>query len=171
MSKAKPTTPTEAPSPFVLANLIDEALTLREEIIERQTRLKIVEAQIELAALKGPHEPLKDDSREGRQFLAKSRTGRVLPVIFTSDALIKSFLDQSEKHHALEALAGGDANLRRLFKPPTKWESMWEDGQKFRAAATELLGPPSVAFIKACRQVDKSGLAKSVTKMDYENAK
>ncbi len=157
------------PTPNELARLVDEALQLRAEIQQRQARLKEVESLIEAAALKGPHEDLADADREGKQFRATSATGRVLPVIFTSDALIGSFQHQSDKHRELEALAGNAATLSRLFKKPSKWEIMFTDGHKFRAAARELLGEAaSIPFIAACRQVDKAGIPKSSTKFAWD---
>lgn len=160
---------TRIPSPTELAALIDEALTLRASIAEKSARLKEVESLIEAAALEGPHQPLKEADREGRQFLARSSSGRVLPVVFTSDSLIKSFQDKSDKHRELETLAGSTANLLRFFKKPTKWETLHDDGHKFRASARELLGElASIPFIAACRAVDKAGIPKSSTRFAYD---
>ncbi len=157
------------PTPNQLAHLVDEAIQLRAEITQRQTRLKEVESLIEAAALEGPHQDLADADREGKQFRATSATGRVLPVIFTSDSLIASFQDKSDKHRELELLAGGPATLQRLFKRPSKWEIMFGDGHKFRAAARELLGEANaIPFIAACRQVDKAGIPKSSTKFAWD---
>ena len=164
----KPTVPT----PNELAALVDEAIELRAQIAQRQARLKEVESLIEAAALEGPHEDLAESDREGKQFRATSATGRVLPVIFTSDALIASFQDRSDKHRELESLAGGQSTLQRLFKRPSKWEIMFSDGHKFRAAAKELLGESAaILFVQACRQVDKAGIPKSSTKFAWDQVK
>jgi hypothetical protein len=161
----KPTVPT----PYELALLVDESIRLRAEIQQRQARLKEVESLIEAAALEGPHEDLAEADREGKQFRAIGNSGRVLPVIFTSDALIGSFQDKSEKHRELEALSGSPSTLQRLFKRPSKWEIMFADGHKFRAAARELLGEAAaIPFIAACRQVDKAGIPKSATKFAWD---
>lgn len=156
------------PSPSQLATLVDEAIQLRAEIAARTARLKEVESLIEAAALQGPHQDLADPDREGKQFRACSASGRVLPVIFTSDNLIQSFQDKSDKHNELLEIAGPD-HLRRLFKRPTKWETMFTDGHKFRAAARELLPEAdAIRFLAACRQVDKAGIPKSSTKFAWD---
>ncbi len=164
---SKPTPPT----PAQLASLVDEALRLRDEIAIRTIRLKELESLIEAAALEGPHEDLQDADREGKQFRAIAGTGRVLPVIFTSDNLIQSFQDKSDKHTQLLEIAG-PANLPRLFKKPTKWETMFTDGQKFRAACRELFPEAeAIRFLQACRQVDKAGIPKSQTKFAWDQVK
>lgn len=164
---SKPTPPT----PDQLAALVDEALRLRAEIAIRAARLKELESLIEAAALEGPHEDLQDADREGKQFRATARSGRVLPVIFTSDNLIQSFQDKSEKHTELLEIAG-EAYLPRLFKKPTKWETMFTDGQKFRAAVRELFAEAdAIRFLQACRQVDKAGIPKSQTKFAWDQVK
>lgn len=165
MSKPAP------PTPDQLAALVDEATQLREEIATRVARLKEIESLIEAAALKGPHEDLKEADREGKQFRATARSGRVLPVIFTSDNLIQSFQDKSDKHRELLAIAGEDY-LPRLFKKPTKWETMHTDGHKFRTAARELFTEATaIRFLLACRQVDKAGIPKSQTKFAWDQLK
>jgi hypothetical protein len=121
-----------------------------------------IEARLELYALNQRGEPLADAKREGRKVTLHGKRYS-LPVIFTSDLLIKSFKEGSPKHKELLAILSApsvssvtseemaEQQLRLFFDPPNTWTVKQEDGQKFRAAAAEML-PEDIApkFIAAC---------------------
>lgn len=163
--KANATTDT-APSADI-ESLVDELKDVCAQIVALTKRKKEIEAALKKAAETMPHERLADDSREGRRVMLPGRSWRI-PVIFTSDALIKSFQEGSAKHKELALIAGDKLNL--FFKPPCKWETRFEDGQKFRAAASEQLGDLAPAFIVACRATDSAGIPKSSTVVAVDDA-
>ena len=167
--------PTEAEVP----GLTDRLVEIDREIKKLTLEKKDIEARLDAYALKQPQEPLKDETREGRQVRLPGRR-YTLPIIYTSDLMIGSFREGSEKHHELLAIlsevseAGGPHAgrlIKLFFDEPSKWESRYEDGKKFRAKAAELL-PKDVApkFIAACTQTDKHGVKKSNTAFDYKAA-
>lgn len=166
--------PTDAEIPA----LVDRAKELKSEIARLSAELKTVEARLEAAAVCMPHEPLKDEQREGRRVMLTGNHWRI-PVIFTSDSLIKSFQSGSQKHKELlrvlteASLSEPEAKelLKQFFTEPNKWETKFKDGQDFRAAANQWLPAEGAAkFIVACRQVDKNGIAKSTTVIGHDQA-
>lgn len=167
--------PTEAEIPA----LTDRVAEINAEIAKLVTEKKGIEARLEAYALAHPelHEPLKDDKREGRRMLF-SGTRHKLPIVFTSDHIIGSFRDGSDKHKELLGLLCEEFSeteapriLKKFFEPPSKWENLFDSGVKFRAACGERL-PKSIAakFVTACTQVSKEGVKKSATAFDYKQA-
>lgn len=161
------------PKPGEVAALVDEACQLKREIETRQKRLKEIEERLELFALNSPHEPLKDAKREGRQVIARGAS-KLLPIQFTSDAIITGFRNASEKHYELEDILRGIQGVNQLdlfFAAPSKWENRFRDGQRFREEALKTLGHEvGEKFILACRAVDKDGIPKSTTRFAYDDA-
>lgn len=175
--KPKPeiTIPTEAEIPA----LTDRVAEINAEIGKLTAEKKGIEARLEVYALAHPdlHEPLKDEKREGRRMLL-SGTRHKLPIVFTSDHIIGSFRDGGEKHKELLALlcdefseAEAPRVLKKFFEPPSKWENLFDNGVKFRAACGERL-PKSIAarFVTLCTQISRDGVKKNATTFDYKQA-
>jgi seryl-tRNA synthetase len=150
-----------------IPDLVDRLKEINGQIEDLTREKKEIEIRLSKAAQAMPHEPLKDTKREGRRVSLSGRKWRI-PVVFTSDSLIKSFQDKSAKHRELEAIAG--EHLGHFFKSPAKWETRFEDGQRFRKEASEMLGEKAAAFIVACRALDKDGIAKSSTVVGIDEA-
>lgn len=167
MSKRIDTAAITAATEAEIPDLVDRLKEINGQIEELTREKKEIEIRLSKAAQAMPHEPLKDESREGRRVMMPGRKWRI-PVVFTSDSLIKSFQDKSAKHKELEAIAG--EHLGDFFKSPSKWETRFEDGQRFRKEASERLGDKAPAFIVACRAVDKEGIAKSSTVIGINEA-
>jgi hypothetical protein len=174
MKKVDPKT-IEAPKPEEVPALVDRAKEIKAQIAGLAQELKIIEVKLAKHAQTLPQERLQDDSREGRRVALAGNVWRV-PVIFTSDELIKSFQADSPKHKELLRILGDEDTaapilLERFFSPPSKWETKFDDGQKFRAAAAEWLSKGvAPKFIAACRQTDKAGLPKSKTVINLDDA-
>lgn len=175
--KAKPeiNIPTDAEIPA----LTDRVAEINAEMAKLAAEKKGIEARLEAYALAHPelHEPLKDEKREGRRLLLTGSRHRV-PIIFSSDLIIGSFRDGSEKHKELLALLCEEMSeseapkaLKKFFEPPSKWENRFDNGVKFRAAVGERL-PKSIAprFVTACTQTSKDGVRKNTTSFDYKQA-
>lgn len=175
--KTKPTIviPTEAEIPA----LTDRVAEINAEIQKLVEEKKGIEARLEAYGLEHPelHEPLKDSKREGRRIMLAG-TRHKLPLVFASDLIIGSFRDNSEKHKELlgllcEEMSESEAPkaLKKFFSPPDKWENLFDNGVKFRAACGERL-PKSIAakFVSACTQVSKDGVKKNTTSFDYKQA-
>jgi hypothetical protein len=175
--KTKPTIviPTEAESPA----LTDRVAEINAELQKLAAEKKGIEARLEAYALSRPdlHEPLKDEKREGRRVILRS-SRHTLPIVFSSDLIIGSFRDNSPKHKELidllcEEMSESEAPkaLKKFFSPPDKWENLFDNGIRFRAAVSERL-PKSIAakFVTLCTQVSKGGIKKNTTSFDYTNA-
>lgn len=191
MSTKKEKQEITVPTAEEVGPLTDRLVEIEREIKKLTAEKKGIEARLEAYALKQTeeHKPLKDESREGRKVTLSGARFR-LPVVFSSDLLIGSFQEGSPKHKellgiiaadvALDAKAAPgqeleqfspDSILRKFFSPPTKWESRFEDGVKFRAAVSYWLKPAHAAkFVAACRQVDKFDIPKSKTTFDFKAA-
>jgi hypothetical protein len=167
--------PTEAEIPA----LTDRVAEINAEIQKLSVEKKGIEARLEAYALAHSerHEPLKDDKREGRRMVLSGARHK-LPIVFASDLIIQSFRDGSDKHKELiallcEEMSEGEAPkaLKKFFEPPSKWENLFDNGVRFRAACAERL-PKSIAakFISACTQTDKAGIKKSNVSFDYKAA-
>jgi glutaredoxin len=135
---------------------VDRGLEIVEEIELLKEELKKIEGRLTASGLKGDQVPLEDEDREGRQWIAKGSDKQV-PVIFTADAIIGGFADDSPAHLKIKAAAG--SSLKEFFK--ITWKNRIEDGKKFRARATELLADKAPQFITACLARDKEGMPKS----------
>jgi hypothetical protein len=166
--------------------LTDRLVHIETEIGALEREAKHIRSRLEAYALEQKGEPLADASREGRKVTLPGHK-MSLPVLFTSDLLIGSFVDLGPKHRELTSIlsaglthipeafereAKATEQLELFFKSPNKWEALYEDGQKFRKAAAEHL-PEEVAasFISACSQRDKHGVKKSKTVFDFKSAK
>lgn len=166
--------------------LTDRLVHIETEIVALEKEAKTIRSQLEAYALEQKGEPLADANREGRKVTLSGRK-MSLPVLFTSDLLIGSFVDQGPKHRELTGILSAglthipDAveredkateQLELFFKSPIKWEALYDDGQKFRKAAAEHLSEDVAAiFISACSQRDKYGVKKSKTVFDLKSAK
>jgi hypothetical protein len=149
---------------------VDRGLKIRAQINTLTKELEAIEAHLERAALNGEQIPLEDEDLEGRQFLARG-TEKVIPVVLTSDLLIKSFADGSPVHKAIN-LYCSVANLPKFFKPMKTWKTVIDSAKRFRAHAAEILGPGMAGnFIDACKARDKHGVPKSHTKIHWDRAR
>jgi hypothetical protein len=148
---------------------VDRGAELTQAIASAKTELDAIEERLEADALARPdeHEALADASREGRQFLAKG-TRITLPIVFTSDLLVKTFAPKSDVHDRIEAAS--DGQLARFYRLKPVFECTQKDGKAFRTFAAEILGPKAPALVAACRQVDKNGIPKSSTKLEWKDA-
>ena len=147
---------------------VDRGLEIRSTIKKLEAELKVIEADLEKAALAGEQVPLQDADREGRQYLARG-TGRIVPVVLTSDLIIGSFAANGEIHRKIGAAA--QLRLSDFYKSVSKYENRFDSGKKFRQQAAELLGLDAPAFITACIARDKDGIAKSAIKVVWDDAK
>lgn len=178
MSTKKEKQEITVPTAEEVGPLTDRLVEIEREIKKLTAEKKGIEARLEAYALAQTeeHESLKDGSREGRKVTLSGQRFR-LPVVFSSDLLIKSFPDDGAKHKELlevlgqvEGMAPQHA-LKLLFSPPCKWETRYDDGTKFRRAALEFFGPDlAPKIVAACRQTDRHGIAKSNTSFDFKAA-
>jgi hypothetical protein len=157
--------------PAQLSALVDEGITLRLEIDTREKRLKEIEKQLKAHAEANPedHVPLKDEEREGTRLLCAGSRG-IVPVIFTSDLLMQSIPEGSDKLEELTALAGetlGQFYVRSVAYTAAHTKAGKFDGKAFRAAARELLPDPE-RFIAACVRRNRDGIPVSQTKVAWD---
>lgn len=173
----KPKTDIKLPTEAEIPALTDRVAEINAEIQKLSAEKKQIEARLEAYALvhSEQHEPLKDEKREGRRMVLAGARHK-LPIVFSSDLIIGSFRDGSEKHKELIALLCEEMSeseapkaLKKFFSPPDKWENLFDNGVKFRAACGERL-PKSIAakFISACTQTTKDGVKKSNVSFDYK---
>ena len=146
---------------------VDRGLEIIAQIERLDHELKGIEALLEYAALHGEQQDLNDPEREGRQFLAHGSKATV-PVILTADLLVKSFAAESATHKAIEAVAAD--KLTEFFKPVNTFKTFFDSGKIFRRKADEILGKNAPAFITACVQKNKAGIAKSQIKIEWDRA-
>ena len=165
-AKSEPVAPRFAEE---IAADVDRGLIVVAKIEKLQNELKEIEARLIADTLARPdeHEALEDKDREGKQFFAKGSALR-LPIVLTADSLVKSFAPDSDVH--LRIFSASDGSLPKFFKPVTKYETQFEDGKLFRAAAKEILGDKAPAFIAACLQLNKFKLPKSTIQIQWQRA-
>ncbi|MEI6169339.1 MAG: hypothetical protein WCS52_19320 [bacterium] len=157
-------------TPTQISTDIERGLELRKSIKTGQTELKEIEKRLEQAGLSGEQIPLQEADREGRQFLARSpKLGLIVPVVFESDQVVKSFRPDTPMHTDLERISHGQ--LSRFFIETRKFDRVQEEGQAFRKAAREILSAAAPLFISASLQRDKAGIPKSRTIIAWDNAK
>ena len=146
-----------------IKDLVDRGLAIRAELETLKKELKGIEAKLAKYGLNGQHEELKDAEREGRRWLARG-SRLIVPVVFTADKIIQTFKAGTPTHARI--LAAADAHLQDFYHATTTYETLFDDGKKFRQRADELLSkekaPP---FITACLAVDKLGVPKSDIKI------
>jgi hypothetical protein len=148
---------------------VDRGLVVVAQLKQLKDELKSLEERLKQDALDRPdeHEPLVDEEREGRQFIAVGTELR-LPIVITADKLVQSFTAHSKVHTRIEPFACG--KLLSFFAPTTTYEAIEDDGKAFRALAVELLGEQAPRFIAACRSVDRDGIPKSDVKVEWQQA-
>lgn len=150
--------------------LIDRGLVLVEEIRLRKDELDHIQERLEKIALAGDQIPLEDSERDGMQYIAQG-SEKTVPVVITADMLMKSFTGGSAKHDAIEAAAGGPANIREFFRRTISYERIIDDGKLFRRKAREVLGAEiAPLFISACVARDKTGTPRNAVKIDWQRA-
>jgi len=158
-----------------LKPLIDRGLVVIAEIAKLQKELKGIEAKIKDGAKSrsDEHLPLKDDAREGRQFLARG-SKLIVPVVFTADKLVGTFKKDSKEHDRIIAVCAdlppNTGRFSDFFRPWNGFENRFKDGQDFRTKADELLRDAAPAFISACLARDKDDLPKSDIKIEWSQA-
>ena len=157
-------------TPEQIAADIERGIEIHAEMDKLAAELKDIEARIKKAAEKGDHVPLQDKEREGKQCLLRS-SDHVLPVRFTADSIIGSFLKDSPAHKAILSIVG-EARLPLFFRFVPSFERVPKDGQKFRQVARENLEPADFAkLIQAATARDKKGIAKSTVQIAWDDAK
>ncbi|HWX18762.1 MAG TPA: hypothetical protein VN578_02540 [Candidatus Binatia bacterium] len=148
--------------------LVDRGLSLRKAIKRLTKALDSIETQLTSAALWRDQVELKDPDREGRRYLAQGSAQRV-PVIFTADKLVASFQADSAVH--VRIISASDGRIREFYDLARIYQTRFDDGKKFRAAAEEILGSANAPrFITACLARDKHGIPKSDTKVAWDDA-
>ncbi len=177
---AKPKPEVVIPTAAEIPALTDRVHELNAQIATLAAERDGIEARLKAYALKHPdqHESLKDEKREGRK-LGFTGARHSLNVVIASDLIIGTFPDGGPKHKELldvlcEVHSESEAPkvLQKFFTPPSKWENLYDNGLKFRAAAAEHLAPRIASkFIAACTQVDKFGVKKNTVSIDYKAGK
>ena len=156
-------------TPQQIAVDVARGLEIKAEIKKLTAELKAIEARLETAGLGGEQIPLKDENREGKQFIARGAR-HVLPVRFESDLIMGSFEIGSPTHVEIAAICG--ELLPRFFKPSTKLDRVPKDGEAFRKLARKLLEPePFAKLIRAATARDKDMIAKCRTVVAWDDAK
>ena len=157
---------------------IERGEFLKNRIDQDKAELKLIEKRLEAAGLAGPHVPLNDAAREGKQRLLEGG-GKVLPIRFESDVLIGSFPSGSSLHNDLKLIIDNepyensfDSVFNELFKEVHNFERRQEDGQKFRLLAKKLI-PTERGFhavINLLKSRDKkTGIVKSKTVIAWDD--
>jgi len=157
-------------TPQQISQDIERGLELRASIKSSTAELKSIEKRLEQAGLEGEQIPLQEADREGRQFLARSpKLGVIVPVVFESDQVIASIQPDTDVFRELERHSCG--HFSKFWQPVSKFDRVQKDGQTYRKAAREIIGPGAPQFIAASLQRDKNGIPKSRTIIAWENAK
>lgn len=149
---------------------IARGIIIKSEIAALTTELKLIEARLESAGLRGPHVPLEDAEREGKQAILTSSTHK-LAVRLESDILIGGFEVNSPIANHLQSLIG-DKPFNSLFKLIHKYERKESDGHKFRLKAKAAIGNQDqyLQLISSLRSKDKDGIPKSKTVICWDHA-
>ena len=156
-------------TPTQIAADIARGIEIKDEIAKLEAELDQIEKRLESAGLAGPHIPLQEAEREGKQFLAHG-SSKIVPIRFESDQIVGSFSPDSTMHLAVAAAAGD--KLARFYKDVRKFERVPKDGNAFRKLARKLLEPAQyAALITACISRDKTGIPKSKTVIAWDDAK
>jgi len=134
---------------------------IKKLIAELETELKAIEARLQADALAGPHVPLEDAEREGKQRIIETPTHR-LRIRIESDNLVGGFEVGSDLEKDISAMITAE-QFNALFKRVEKYERKEKDGHKFRLKAKKALNdqPLYHKFIRALRSLDSNGIAKS----------
>lgn len=147
---------------------IARGIEIKAEIEKLEAELKAIESRLEAAGLQGPHVPLEDKDREGKQAILTSPTHR-LAVRLESDVLVGGFEIGSDMEKSISSLITPQ-QFNELFKPVRKYERKERDGHKFRLKAKKAIGDHAVylQLIKALRSTDADGIAKSKTVIAWD---
>jgi hypothetical protein len=150
---------------------VERGIVIKYEIEQLTIELKHIEKRLEQAGLHGQQIPLENAEREGKQYLAKSAK-HIVPVVFESDMLIKSFPYGSPLHHALDHLCGGE-NFKTFFDQKRTFERSESDGHVFRKDVFDLMedNGKSHRIIGLLKAKNKDGIIKSRTVIDWKNTK
>ncbi len=147
---------------------IARGIFLKARMEKDKAELKAIESRLEAAGLRGPHVPLEDKDREGKQAILTSPTHR-LPVRLESDSLVGGFDFGSDTEKEISAIISTD-QFNALFKRVEKYERKEKDGHDFRKKAKKAI-PDQTAYlklIKALRATDSDGIAKSKTVIAWD---
>ena len=146
---------------------VDRGLQIRAELQRLEDELAEIETRLKKAGLAGEHVDLVDDELEGKQWIAQGTTAAV-PVIFTSDLLMKTFGHETIMHGRIAAVAG--ERLTEFYKPVTTWKTLCDSPKLFRRNAAAILGDKAPEFVSACVVRDKFGVPRSQIKIDWGRA-
>lgn len=151
-----------------IKTLVDRGLELRSLIARARVELDDIEERLTKIGLAAEHEPLADAGREGRRWFARG-SQLMIPVIFTSDKLIRSVGDNTPLHRRILEQSGD--KFQAFFRPVKKWDNLFTDGKQFRAAAREQFGEiKGPSFVGACLARDKDNVPKSDIKIEWDAA-
>lgn len=151
---------------------IERGIQIRAQRKKLDGELKDIEARLENFGLKHPedHVELVDAEREGRRWLARG-SEHIVPVIFTADKVVSSFKANSPQHIKIINALGGEAfKIGKFYRREVKFESVFDNGKKFRKEAGEIFGDRAPLFITACVARDKNGIPKSDVKFLWDDA-
>jgi hypothetical protein len=165
-------------TPEQIAADIQRGDFLKNRIDQDTKELKAIEKRLTEAGLVGPHVPLKDAGREGKQAILKSGNLR-LPVRFESDNLITSIPHGSELEKNIRLILDHEPKTATstdlfpaLFKEVHQWERKVDDGQKFRLLAKKTIptedGFHAVMYLLKSRD-KKTGIVKSKTVIAWKD--
>lgn len=147
---------------------VDRGLEIRAEMQRLEDELEQIEQRLKKAGLAGDQVDLEDDELEGKQWIAQGSNAAV-PVIFTSDLLLKTFGHETLIHARIAAVAG--EKLSEFFKPVTTWKTLCDSPKLFRRNAAAVLGERAPEFVSSCVVRDKFGVPRNQIKIDWGRAK
>jgi hypothetical protein len=148
------------------AQLIARGRALHNTIATYAVELKIIEAILRSRALAIPHDPLKDQHREGRR-ATLSDDGHSVTVTFESDLLKASFAASTPLANTLQSTLTA-ADFDTLFSTKTTHECRTKDGHKFRQECADLFPTELAALvIDTLKDRDKNGIPKSKSVVEW----
>lgn len=148
---------------------IARGIEIKKQLTTLTAELKQIEARLESAGLRGPHVPLEEAEREGKQAILTSPIHR-LAVRLESDILISGFQIGSTMESVVRRIIGNKA-FEALFKQVRKYERKENDGHKFRQKAKAAIQDQEkyLELIAALRSKDKDGIPKSKAVISWDN--
>jgi hypothetical protein len=152
------------PLETAIARVMEIDATIAALETERKPLIKIIEA----AGEHGPHVPLEENDREGKQTILKT-SKHILRVRLESDILVSSFEIGSPRDQQIKSILSPE-EFDALFKVVKNHERKETDGHKFRLKAKKAVGDHAVflKLIRALRSLDKDGIAKSKTVIAWD---
>lgn len=149
---------------------VDRGIAIKAQLAELGEELKQITKRLEQAGLEGEQIPLQDPNREGRQYLATG-SGVTVPVIFEADQLLGSVKEGSAEHQTLLSLIGDD-HFAALWREKHVHERAARDGAAYRKDVRALFDARTAeSIITASLALDKNGIPKSRTVIDWDRAK